>query len=188
MLYEGVPRKRRKAVKGANKVACARCGVPGCSRDMVWQQADAPGYARIRALVHKECKDVPNPGARPTRTRPMKPPYQQQAVSITQTTHTDDITCSAAVFVATGTTSATLAQVTADPTVSLTGTNFTARTYGRVRHNSTGPLLRTTTYVGATNITFELDALDLNTGTLSVGAAKINAGTQVSEAIALTVT
>ena len=188
MLYTGVPPKRRKAVKGANKVACARCGMPGVSKLMVWAQSDSSVHARIRALVHPECKDTPNPGARPTRNRPVRPPYVQQAIGITQTTHTDDITCTAAVFATTGTTSATLAQATADPTINLTGTNFTSRTYGRVRHNSTSPLLRVSTYVGATSITFELDALDLNTGTLSVGAAKINAGTQVSAAIALTIT
>lgn len=188
MLYEGVPRKRKKAVKGANKVACARCGVPGASRDMVWLQADAPGFPRQRALAHKECKDVPNPGARPTRTRPMAPPYVQQAISITQTEPADAITVTAATFAATGTTSATLAQATANRQVNLTGTNLTTRTYGRVRHNSTSPLVRVTAFVGATSINFQLDVLDLNAGALSVGAAKLNAGTQTSAAIAMTIT
>lgn len=188
MLYEGVPRKRKKSVKGANKVACARCGIPGASREMVWHQADAPGFSRIRALIHKECKDVPNPGARPTRTRPMAPPYVQQAISITQTTHTDDITVTAAVFATTGTTSATLAQATADPTITLTGTGFTTRTYGRVGQDAISQALRVTTYTGATSISFELETIDLSVHSIWVGAMKYNHGLQGSTSIKLTIT
>lgn len=188
MLYEGVPRKRRKFVKGTNKVACARCGIPGASRDMVWLQADAPGFPRQRALAHKECKDVPNPGARPTKTRPMAPPYVQQAISITQTTHTDDITVTAAVFAVTGTASATLAQATSNRTINLTGTEFTTRTYGRIGQDAINQNLRTTTFTSATAIAFQLDTNDLSVGSLWAGAMKYNAGLQGSTSIKLTIT
>ena len=187
MLYTGIPKKRRKGVPGGNKVACARCGIPGLSLDMVWMSPEGRGRPRVRALVHPECDDLPVPQP-VARVLPNRPPYRQQEIGIDQDTPSDAITCSAAIFVTTGTASATVAQATADPTVRLTGTGFTALTYGRINHSSPGPKLRVTTYVSATRIEFELDVLDLNDGTLYVGAAKINAGTQVSEARALTLT
>jgi hypothetical protein len=155
---------------------------------MTWLNADSRSNTRVRALVHKECKDKPHPDGATTKTRPQKPPYFQQPISITQTEPADAITVTAATFNVTGTTSATLAQIQSNGRIDLTGTNFTSRTYGRVMHNSTSPKLRVTTFVGATSLNFLLDALDLNAGTISVGAAKINAGTQVSAAIAVTVT
>ncbi len=188
MLYEGVPRKRKKFVKGANKVACARCGIPGMSKDMAWLQADAPGHPHTRALVHKECKDKSNPGVYPTPARAVSPPYVQQAIGITQTTRADDITVTAAIFATTGTATATRAQAIADPTITLTGTGFTTRTYGRIGQDAISENLRVTTYTSATSIAFELETIDLSVGSYWAGAMKSDQGLQGSASIELTIT
>ena len=120
--------------------------------------------------------------------RPTKPPYTTQPATITTANSTDAITVTAGVFATTGTTSATLAQVTADPTINLTGTGFTTKTYGHTCMGSSLPLIRVTTYTSAVAIAFECEAVDLKTGSLWVGAIKINHGTQASSPIQMTVT
>jgi hypothetical protein len=169
-------------VPGANKVACARCGIPGLSLDMDWQHDDSPGYPRVRALVHPECKDMPHPSARAKPTRPVLPPYTTQVATATLESPTDAITVTSATFFTTGTATATLAQVTADPTVVVNGTGFTSgTTFGRVHEGSSLPLRRVTTFVGATQITFELEAQDLVDGYLYVGAVKLLRGTHATD-------
>lgn len=190
MLYSGTPRKRRKDVKGANKIACSICGIPGTSIDMVWTNADAPGYPSVRALSHPECKDRPHPSARAKPTRSTRAPYTTQPATSTLTVSSDDITVTSATFVATGTATATVAQATADPTVTVNGTGFTSgTTFGRVHEGSSLPLRRVTTFVSATQLTFELEATEYTVdGYLWVGAVKLLRGTHAGDPIRLTVT
>ena len=156
---------------------------------MEWMQAEAPGWPRVRALVHPECKDIPNPGARPAPSRANMPPYRVQSIGISQTSPSDAITVSSLMSLTTGISQLTRAQAANDPTIRITGTGFTSRTFGRVGQNTTNPEVRVTAYTSSTVIEFELDPEDYaNAGTLSVGAAKINAGWQVSGSLALTIT
>lgn len=189
MLYTGVPKPRRKGVPGANKVACAMCGIPGTSVDMVFLHVDAPGYPHTRALVHPECKDIKNPGARPVKIRAEKPAYTTQPAGISLATVTDSITLTAATFAATGTTTATVAQATADPTIALAGTGFTTRSYGYVDFDGVAPQIRATTYYAAISLGMELNpTFDVYARSLVVGVMKHNHGTQISTGITLTIT
>jgi len=165
------------------------------SMDMVFAQSDSPGWPTLRYLVHPECKDQPHPSARPVRTKAPVAPRIIQNETETLETHTASIALTAATFAATGTTTATQAQLAVDPTVTLTGTGYTTACRGRIHHDSPMPLERATTYVGATSITFELLAADYAaTGTLRVGAEKLPSSssgyhiTPVSSTVALTVT
>ena len=72
------------------------------------------------------------------------------------------------VWAVTGTTTASVAQVTGDPTVTVTGTGFTTRTVGRVNADANYPEHRTTTYSSATSVSFEVRTADIAAGTLTV--------------------
>lgn len=175
-LYSGVPRKRKRNLKGSNLVACGRCGITGNSGEMVWMQIDSTGHPHSRILVHPECKDMPHPSVNnpARRARPEKPPYQHQPIINTTNVslQTAGITLSAATFAATGTTTATVAQVTADPTVNCVGTGYTTACEGRIQANSTMPLVRSTTFGSTTTLSFELETKDIVAGTVNVGVVK----------------
>jgi len=83
------------------------------------------------------------------------------------------ITVTSATFAATGTTSATIAQVTADPTVSVVGTGFTTLgTKGVIDAGYVAPKQRVTTVPGSTSLSFELVPGDIYARSLSVGAVR----------------
>lgn len=172
MLYSGVPRQRRK-VRHSNIIYCRRCGGPLASVDAVFIQVDSPGWHHTRNAVHPECKDRPHPSAKPIPVRSNRQPAIRQDDTDSAELPAAAIAITAATFAATGTTSATVAQVTADPTVNVTGTGYTAACFGRVRHNSVQPAERTTTFNSATSLSFELELADYQVaGTIRAGVVK----------------
>lgn len=156
-------RPQNTAIPGEHLVVCAICPNQWLRSAMRFMVIQVPGFPNTNALVCPKCYDPPNPRADRPRPRPVQPP------DIIQPTNFDYDVLGAPTLTSISPSTGTAAFFLLNPIITLTGTNFTARTVGRI---GTDPnqSIRTTTYVSATQIRMALRSYDCVAGTHAIEA------------------